>query len=275
MPGKISAARLAGNSLRFLILLLALNNIPAQAQQLFASIIIDDLGNSYEHGHDIASLPGALTLAILPNTSYAKDIARLAVKNQKEVMLHMPMQSVEHHKSSPGTLHLHMTKKAFISQLQSNLDSVPYVRGINNHMGSLLTRHPGHMSWLMDELSGHGGLYFVDSKTTARSIAGKIAGEYNIPNLSRDFFLDPDFDETTLRQQFDRFIQKIQQRGYALAIAHPHPKTIQFLKAHLHEFQQQGITLIPVSELIHTADRITQQRGKKHVTCTGSTCAGL
>lgn len=120
-------------------------NSSAYAEK-FASIIIDDIGNHLQNGKDIINLPAALTVAILPGTNYATTLAHLANNKQKEVMLHLPMQSVEHHKLSPGTLGLHMTEAEFNHQLQQNLNSVPYVRGINNHMGSLLTRHPGHMS---------------------------------------------------------------------------------------------------------------------------------
>jgi len=142
-------------------------------------------------------------------------------------------------------------------------------------MGSLLTRHPGHMTWLMDELSRHGGLYFIDSKTTSKSIADKIAVEYKVPNLSRDYFLDPDHEKDTLRRQFDRFIQKVNRRGFALAIAHPYPETIAFLKAHLDELTEQGITLIPVSELVRTANRLTKNRENRHVACSGTPCSRL
>ena len=207
--------------------------------------------------------------------TYAKDLARLAAKNNKEVMLHLPMQSVEHHEHSPGTLDLHMTRNEFRKQLHKNLNSVPYVRGVNNHMGSLLTRHPGHMTWLMDELSRRGGLYFIDSKTTSKSIADKIAVEYKIPNLSRDFFLDPDHEKNTLRKQFDLFIQKVNKRGYALAIAHPYPDTLKFLKAHLSELKEHGITLIPVSKLVHTANQRNNKRENHHVACTGTACSRL
>lgn len=261
---------------RYCILLLALLHLPIQAQaSKFASIIIDDVGNNLQHGKSIINLPANLTIAILPKTTYAKVLARLAVKNNKEVMLHLPMQSIEHHQLSPGTLELHMSKQQFSQQLQQNLNAVPYIRGVNNHMGSLLTRHPGHMTWLMDELAKRGDLYFIDSKTTAKSIASKIALEHKIPHLSRDFFLDPDNNKNTLRQQFDLFIEKIKQRGYALAIAHPYPETIKFLTAHLHELQAHGIKVIPVSQLIQAATQHNQQKEKQHVTCTGTTCSRL
>jgi uncharacterized protein len=218
---------------------------PVHAEKL-ASIIIDDVGNNYNDGYEVISLPETLTIAILPETTYARQLARLAKMRKKEVMLHLPMQSVEHYDFAPGRLDLHMTQREFRRQLHSDLNSVPYIQGVNNHMGSLLTRHPGHMTWLMDELSRRGGLYFVDSKTTSKSIADKIAMENNVPVLSRDFFLDPDHETDTLRQQFDLFIQKINQRGYALAIAHPYPETIKFLKTHLDELGQHGINLIHV-----------------------------
>jgi len=256
----------------FLFLVLA--KTPTHAEKL-ASIIIDDVGNNLEYGEDVVNLPATLTIAILPETTYAKRLARLAASNNKEVMLHLPMQSVEHHQHSPGTLDLHMTRSEFRNQLRLNLNSVPYVRGVNNHMGSLLTRHPGHMTWLMDELSRRGGLYFIDSKTTSKSIADKIALENNVPVLSRDFFLDPNHEANTLRQQFDRFIKKVNRRGYALAIAHPYPETIKFLKANLNELSEHGITLIPVSELVRTANQRNRNRENHHVACTGTACSRL
>jgi polysaccharide deacetylase 2 family uncharacterized protein YibQ len=151
-----------------------------------------------------------------------------------------------------------MTQNEFKKQLAINLKSVPFVRGINNHMGSLLTRHPGHMAWLMDALSQRGDLYFIDSRTTDKTIAEKIAVEYNIPNLPRDFFLDPDNKESTLQKQFDRFINKVNERGYALAIAHPYPRTIAFLRKNLKRLKQQGIRLVPASRLIEKAALIKQ-----------------
>lgn len=247
---------------------------PSGTPGYVASIIIDDVGNNYQHGRAVVEMPAALTISILPETAYAVTLARLAVQNDKEVMLHLPMQSVEHHNRSPGTLDLHMTRKEFTRQLYRDINAVPYVRGINNHMGSLLTRHPGHMSWLMDELSRHGGLYFIDSKTTNKSIADRIALEYHVPSMSRDFFLDPDDEPRTLEKQFSRFIDKVLSRGHALAICHPYPNTIDFLRANLHRLEQHGIRLIPVSELINNRNKHLTE-GSPHVACTGTACTGV
>jgi polysaccharide deacetylase 2 family uncharacterized protein YibQ len=235
----------------------------------FASIIIDDLGNSLEPGQTIISFPKPVTLSILPRTEYARQLAVLAHNNNREVMLHLPLQSIENHKHSPGTLDLHMTHKEFVEQLNINLKSVPHASGINNHMGSLLTQHPGHMGWLMAEIAKNDQLFFVDSLTSNKSVATDFATKHKVPNMVRDVFLDPDDRPSTIRKQFDQFITIANTRGYAIAIAHPHPATLAFIEQHLDELEDQGIKLVPVSSLIDLWEN------EHHVTCTGSTCAGL
>lgn len=257
------------NSTWFLFFILLLGFFSSSEASKLASIIIDDLGNNYEHGRAIIDLPAPITLSFLPQTKFASKLARQAHRQNKEVMLHLPLQSVSHHKSTPGTLKLHMTRKQFSQQFKKNLASVPHVQGVNNHMGSLLTQHPGHMDWLMSELSTLHDVYFVDSRTSEKSVATKIADNYEIPNLSRDVFLDPDNKPETLRMQFNRFIAITKQQGYAIAIAHPYPDTLRFLKQNIKKLAENGITLVPVSKLL-------EQRGNdNHVTCTGSTCSGL
>jgi hypothetical protein len=251
------------------VLLLGLALQPAIAEK-FASIIIDDIGNNFERGEEVIYFPADVTLSILPRTIFAERLATLAHKNNKEVMLHLPLQSVENRAETPGTLSLHMTYQQFSQQLKLDIDSVPFVKGINNHMGSLLTQHPGYMDWLMGEIAKNGPEYFfIDSRTTEKSVAAEIATEYDIPNLSRDVFLDPDDNKSTLQNQFDRFIEIANQRGYAIAIAHPHPRTLEFIKRRLADLEQHDISIVPVSILI------AKQGSKQHVTCTGATCAGM
>lgn len=252
----------------FLLSLLACSASTAYSGKL-VSIIIDDIGNNYEHGLLLANFPAPLTLAFLPQTTYAKELATLAHKNNKEIMLHLPLQSIEHHNHSPGTLNLHMSHHEFTHQLKTNLASVPHISGINNHMGSLLTRHPGHMNWLMEAIAKRGNMYFVDSLTSNKSVATDFATQHRVPNLMRDVFLDPDLKPETLQKQFNHFIAIANKRGYAIAIAHPHPATLAFIKTQLHKLDEHNIKLVPVSTLIN------MHGGKTNVTCIGATCSGL
>lgn len=246
--------------------------MPAGYADKLASIIIDDLGNNLEYGNMAIELPAPITLAFLPHTDFASNLADRAHSSGKEIMLHLPLQSVSHHSHTPGTLKLHMTHAEFTRQLKSDIESIPHIKGINNHMGSLLTQHPGHMDWLMSALAEEGGLYFIDSRTTTKSVASLFANKHNVPHLDRDIFLDPDFRPETIRREFTRFINKARQTGYAIAIAHPHPRTLKFISEHLDELEKQGIKLVTVSELI--ADKHNRE-GLKNVASTRATGSGL
>jgi uncharacterized protein len=243
----------------------------APAAEKRASIIIDDLGNSLDYGAAVLDIEAPLTLAMLPLSDYGATLANLAHKQGKEVMLHLPLQSIESHAPAAGTLYLHMTHAQFVRQLDSDLASIPHLSGVNNHMGSLLTQHPGYMDWLMQELE-HRDLYFVDSRTTTKSVAGMFADKHGIAHMDRDIFLDPDFDPHTLQRQFDRFIDIASRNGSAIAIAHPHPRTLEFLRQHIGELEKHEIRLVPVSRLLSSQ---MQHEVTTHVAHTGATGTGL
>ena len=177
---------------------------------------------------------------------------------KKEVMLHLPMEPLSDKPMGPGGLSLNMTEHEFLTQLKNNILAVPFAIGINNHMGSLLTRHPGHMLWLMQELKRQGSIYFVDSRTHAGSVAAKIASENLIPNASRDIFLDNDLNFEIIEKQFRHLLKRAKKQGYALAIGHPHRETLMMLEHWLPILADYGVELIPVSKYIQA----TQQRNK-------------
>jgi polysaccharide deacetylase 2 family uncharacterized protein YibQ len=111
----------------------------------------------------------------------------------KDVLLHPPpLQAERDHEAVPGSLLLDMSEHQFSQAFTKSIDAVPFVVGVNSHRGSLLTRHPGHMTWLMKEILSRENLFFVDSYITAASVALNIALESGVPAVRRDAFLDPD-----------------------------------------------------------------------------------
>jgi polysaccharide deacetylase 2 family uncharacterized protein YibQ len=247
-----------GLLLSAILLLCGQSLLAVEADEVLAStsirpmvgLIIDDLGDRLHDGLRAIALPGNVTCAILPQTTFSRRFAELAHRQGKEVMLHQPMQALNGEAMGPGGLSLYMTHEAFVSTLRANLESVPYARGLNNHMGSLLTRHPGQMAWLMDALEEHGGLFFVDSTTTSHSVALKVALEHQLPGVRRNVFLDNDRSEAAIRQQFAHFIAQAKAVGSSLAIGHPYPETLQVLEQMLPTLSEQGVDLYPVSQLI-------------------------
>jgi polysaccharide deacetylase 2 family uncharacterized protein YibQ len=171
-------------------------------------------------------------------------------------MLHLPMASMNGQKLGPGGLELDMTESGFKESLINSIRSIPHVMGINNHMGSLLTQHPGHMAWLMHELKLHPGMYFIDSRTTTQTVALKVAREYGIPSLKRDVFIDsvPN-DESYARQQLERARLVAIDKGYAIAIGHPFEATLNAIQFMADKYQNNEIKFVTVSHLINELDR--------------------
>jgi polysaccharide deacetylase 2 family uncharacterized protein YibQ len=150
----------------------------------------------------------------------------------------------------PGGVTLDMTRDELDARVRADLASVPYVAGVNNHMGSLMTQHPGDMAWLMDLLYRLGGLYFVDSRTTTRTVAFDAARTAGLPATWRDVFLDDVETRAAISAQFARLIHIAKQKGTALAIGHPHPLTLAVLREKIPQLAAAGVKLVSVSELI-------------------------
>lgn len=224
------------------------------------AIIIDDLGYHYQRSLAAVNLPGAVTLSVIPHSPHAVEVARQAHQQGKELMLHAPMSNILDKPLDRGALTSDMNRESFVQTLEDDLAAVPYIRGLNNHMGSQLTQEPEPMQWLMVELKAR-QLFFVDSRTSADSIAWDMAKADHIPSLKRDFFLDNDPDPVSIASQFAAFLQFAKQRGYALAIAHPYPETLNFLQSTLPTLENSEFHLLFVSNLLSSLEPqvITQQ----------------
>lgn len=221
----------------------------------FIGIIIDDVGEDLKEGRRAIDLPGPVAYSFLPYRDYVRPLARMAHRRHKEIMLHLPMEAVDERPLGRGGLTLDMTHGEVVRTIRGDLAAVPYVEGINNHMGSLLTRHPGMMMWLMREINRQGNLFFIDSRTTVMTVAQQVADENGVPNLRRDVFLDDDLSSDAIAYQFRRLVALARRQGWALAIGHPHPATLAFLQKRLSRLAGDGVKLVPVSYLVrHYSD---------------------
>lgn len=223
---------------------------PALADAPRVAVIIDDLGYHRDYGQRVLDLPGPVACSFLADAPYAPDHARAAHERGKEVLLHVPMQPHSSAAAHPHALGLQHTAADVSATLARDLQRVPYVVGINNHQGSLLTEQPRHMRWLMDAMDAHPTLYFVDSMTTPRSVALATAQAAHIRSTRRNVFLDHERSVDAIEAQVDRLIALARRNGTALAIGHPYPETLDVLERRLPTFDAKGIRLVPVSELI-------------------------
>ena len=260
--------RLSSTLLFFLLILFAADGslnavrasdkLPATA---FIAIIIDDLGYKLQQDQRAINLPGQVTFAFLPQTPHVRALAETANAQGNEIMLHLPMQSVEPLFLGPGALTQTMNREEFKISLLKSILSIPHVKGINNHMGSLITSQKQPMNWLMEEIA-RTRLFFVDSRTTVETLAEQTANQYQIANTRRNVFLDHERNRPAIEFQFDQLIQLARKNGSAVAIGHPYAETLDVLEEKIPQLKAAGIRLIPVSELIHQQYLIAKARQK-------------
>ncbi|WP_317848113.1 MULTISPECIES: divergent polysaccharide deacetylase family protein [Pseudomonas] len=221
---------------------------PAKA---YMSIIIDDLGQSSERDSRTLALPGPITMAIMPDTPHATDFARQAHKAGRTVILHMPMDPA----TGPYAWHPGTPIEELARRLDAALAKVPFAAGINNHMGSRMTSQAEPMIWLMAELQRR-HLFFVDSRTSAATVAAAKAQALGLAHVSRDVFLDDTRTTEAISAQLQQGVALARRQGSAVLIGHPYPQTLDVLERELPRLKQQGIELISLHQMI--AERSNQ-----------------
>ena len=186
------------------------------------AIIIDDLGNSLRSGLNAIALPGKVSFAVMPHRKHSQTLAERAGRLGKDVILHAPMSTQNGRKLGPGALTQDLGEKAFKDKLRFALRSIPYIKGMNNHMGSLLTTQQTAMTWVMDVLIQE-QLFFVDSRTHPHSVGFISAQNQGILSAQRDVFLDNDINIDHIHGQFKKALAIAQQYG-CLLYTSPSPR---------------------------------------------------
>ncbi len=248
------------NCLHIAALFLLLASLPSKSETLkpplapakttaYIAIIIDDIGNSRRRGELAIELPGPLTFAVIPDTTHGNALARYAHATGKEVMVHLPMENTRNRPLGRLALTSGLTEADYPQVIARAIQSVPHASGLNNHMGSALTQEPQAMAWLMRAVKQH-QLFFVDSRTTHKTVARRMAERENILAASRDVFLDNERTLYAIDRQFRKLVRIAKQRGTAIGIGHPYGQTIEYLERAIPQLEDEGIYILPASSIL-------------------------
>jgi len=230
----------------YLLLILLSLNICTKASQI--AIVIDDIGYR-QTDTAVLDLPGNITYSVLPHTPLGKVLALKAREQNKEVILHIPMEADNGQVLGPGALTSDMSEQGIRTSLSKSFAEIPFAVGINNHMGSRLTKLYHPMAWTMRFLKENNYL-FLDSLTTKKSKAERVARYFGVPSLHRHVFLDNKLQHDYITRQFEELMRIAKRYQSAVAIAHPHPQTIVSLKKLIPMLKEHGIELVPLSQLL-------------------------
>ncbi len=214
------------------------------------AIIIDDIGYDRAAADSVLALGFPVTVSVLPHLPLSNDVAEEAYRRGDQVMLHLPMQSEEESaKTENVELRVGMRAGEVNSILTGMLDTVPHVVGVNNHQGSLATSDPQLMAELMPELRQR-GLFFIDSRTEAKTVAYDAAKRAGVRAASRKVFLDDTASREAIIAQLQLAAKDAQRDSSAIAIGHPRPATIAALAEEVPHLESSGVQLVFASELV-------------------------
>jgi len=188
---------------------------------------------------------------VMPNQRDSGATSSLASSKGLDVILHMPMEPRELSYHNPGgdALLVAMSSQEIKARFEEGLKSVPGAIGVNNHMGSRFTEDEARMREILKIIKKK-ELIFVDSRTTSKSVAGKVARELGVPSADRNVFLDNTRNVEYIKGQLREAAMVAQKNGKAIAIGHPYPETIKALKEAVPALASEGIEMVGVSDLV-------------------------
>lgn len=221
------------------------------------AIVIDDLGVAPGRVDAALALPAPVTMAVLPYARDAEAIARAARLRGHEVLVHLPMEADNGQDPGPQALLGSLPPEEFAARLAWNLSRFEGYVGINNHMGSRLTRNADAMAMLLTDLQRR-GLLFLDSRTGGHTVAASTGRALGVTTLERDVFLDNVVAAENIRAQLRKAEETARRNGYAIAIGHPHALTLAVLAEWAAGLEARGFVLAPLSAVTRISKPLKQ-----------------
>lgn len=213
------------------------------------AIVIDDMGENINIAQKLADLNIHVTFSIWPNSSHAAEVSGIGKKSKNEIMIHLPMQPKGYPKVHPGAdaLLIGMSAQTIQQHIFDAIKKIPDATGLNNHMGSRFTENLAGMEEVMIPLHQK-KMFFLDSRTTAKSAARKAAKKSKVTLYERNIFLDNVKDISAIKFQLTKAAKIARQRGQSIAIGHPHPETLEAIRQWAKESNGR-IRIVPVENL--------------------------
>jgi len=208
------------------------------------AIIIDDVTTKRQLER-ILDIGYVVNMAFLPPTDGHKNSAKIT-KRLDTYMIHLPLQASSSKYEEDNTLYIHHSIERIEERIKSLKALYPKADILNNHTGSKFTSNQVAMDKLFQVLKKY-NYTFIDSRTTAKSVARQSSKKYGVKMFSRNIFLDNKKDKNYIQKQLKKAIKSAKQNGMAIAIGHPYGITFKTLKESKHLLKD--LELVYVNQL--------------------------
>jgi len=213
------------------------------------AIVIDDWGYNLNNLDILGQIKYPLTASILPNLNYSRAVSGELHRRGLEIILHLPMEPHEKFRLEKNTIMTSMDESTIRKIIMQDLESVTYVSGVSNHMGSKATEDLRTMGIIFKELKKR-HLYFLDSLVSSESLCFDLADKIHLRFAKRDIFLDNQEESNYIKGQIHKLKTRANVYGQAIGIGHDRKITLEVLKEVMPEIEKEGYKFVFVSELV-------------------------
>lgn len=241
------------SALALLLALPAAAQAPADAPRPRVAVVIDDFGFDTKRtppDADWVALPFPVSYAVMPASPRTRQAAKAVREAKRELLIHYPFDpfqslSLPADAVDPGDL----------AKVKTLLDEafrdIPGAAGLNNHISARATANRPLMRAFMPLIKGRVG-FFLDSRTSAKTVAYEEAKAAGIPAAIEYIFLDTEKpgDREDCVRYLRRAASRARKTGEAVAIGHHYwPGTLSCLREEVPRLQEQGVEFVRVSSL--------------------------
>ena len=213
------------------------------------AIVIDDCGYDLGPVRALAKLPIDMAFAILPFKANSTAALQIIKNNSQVAMLHLPMEPINGSSSETRAVKVGMSKSEIQKITKDAINSLPGVKGVNNHQGSKATSDYNTMYAVLEVLKSN-DLFFVDSRTAASSLGYRLAGQMGVRTGQNHLFLDNSSDVGDIKNKIWQAAASADQNGSIIVISHARPNTAEAWREIYKDLVDSGIKIVPVSQLL-------------------------
>jgi polysaccharide deacetylase 2 family uncharacterized protein YibQ len=218
------------------------------------AIVIDDFGNSMDGTEQMMQLPIKITVAVMPFLPTTKQDAEAAYAKGHDVIVHLSMEPIRGNRKwlGPGAITTGLSNEEIRKRVEAAIDDVPHAIGMNNHMGSKATSDERVMKVVL-QVCKERGMFFLDSRTSYRTVVSKVASEVGVPTLNNNVFLDDVYTKHHVLRQIVEVKKYLKDHEKCVVIGHVGPPgmiTSGALKAAIPGLLDEA-TFIPISKLLN------------------------
>jgi hypothetical protein len=223
---------------------------PAKPAAGKIAIILDDWGNNYYALKYLYEIDRPITLAVIPDLPHSRRIAEEAHARRFGIMLHMPMEPESVSQPlEPQTIRTSTSDWLIRKYLQEALADIPHAEGVNNHMGSKATSDLRVMREVLGYLKQR-GLFFVDSNTSSKTVAPRVARELGIRFAKRHVFLDNELNTLAIKRQLVEAKERALKYGEVVVIGHDKKTTLEAIRDMVPELEKDGVRFVLAKDLV-------------------------